>query len=96
VSGGLVRKARDAVRRRRTELFTNVVAPSVGRLSLVRGFCVRACRALIERFSPQELTEHNRSQVLLNPRFARACQLRYAPLEKSMLDRSDLDWARLE
>ena len=76
MSGGLVRKARDAVRRLRTELFTYVVAPSMGWLSLVRGLCVRACRALIERFSPQELNEHNRSQLLLNPRFAHACPLR--------------------
>ena len=74
VSGGLVRQARDAVRRLHGA-FHECGGTIYGVVVSCEGF-VRACRALIERISPQELNEHNRSQILLNPRFARACPLR--------------------
>jgi len=81
VSGGLVRKARDAVRRRRTELFTNVVAPSMGRLSLVRGFCVRACvqgphREILA-------TGANRTQQVTSPAESSLCARLSAPLRSA-------------
>jgi hypothetical protein len=89
VSGGLVRQARDAVRRLHGA-FHECGGAIYGVVVSCEGF-VRACvqgphREILA-------TGAKRTQQVTTPAESSLCARLFAPLEKIMLDRGDLDWA---